>query len=557
MMHLSLQLCKPKTLAHMFRKLKLAGAHPDVLWAVDAQKAQHNSEEMIRLETMMHQRSTPGASNNRQSTAESFTFWLTDNQQQPRAFAAGRSSLRSVSCTINPIAPTRTIKQQLTQLFRDAGVYEDFEIGGEGVEMNLESVLLQADERQEEHLQQSGTLYIRGDKSIEMLRRFGVLLIIEEEGVTYLVTLPDVLDKPVDDTPSTYTPARSLIGPDGEIDPRVQDYIRDRGLRAFDLRMAGSHSSVERFVSAFERLERLYEVHRGRAMRSCVCLVLSIKAPKCYVAEDGCIVLSVQQMPMWEEFLLSLPQEVWQSCVQMHRDWRVGNAPKFHEQQRQLMKVADMFHFFRVRLDGCIGSQTDWQQQFILSMQKEEMIVRNAVKKYNLKSELLKRRGEICVSNTLRSAVDPTKEIGYRIGGDGRVYFNHSAMNTGQMLRALKDNLRRLETFQKQHDDAVATLEHMSRSIPVDFSVDTNWKLREEGNLVSCLQRFVRTIKANQTQLSAFLTMLLKKRDGAGAPKKRMVWIISERFDTLPSGVVYIPWDVDFDSIKKHLLPSG
>ncbi|KEG08652.1 hypothetical protein DQ04_06711020 [Trypanosoma grayi] len=542
----------------MFRKLKLVGAHPDVLWAVDAQKAQHNGEEMIRLETLMHRRSSVnGSGGSRQATAESFTFWLADQKQQHLG-SSGSVPLHSVTCTINPVAPARVVKQQLSQLFRDAGVYEEFEIGDEGVEMNLESVLRHADERQTEHLHQSGALYIRGDKAVEMLRRFGVLLVVEEDGITYLVTLPELLSQQqLDSAPATYTPARSLVGPNGEIDPDVQEYMRDRGLRAFDLRMAGSHSSVERFVSAFERLERMYDVHRGRAMRSCVCLVVSLKSPDNYVAEDGCIVLSVHRMPVWEEFLLSLPQDVWQNCVELHRNWRVGNAPKFRERQRQLMRVADMFHFFSVRLESGIGSRTDWQQQLILRLHKEEMMIRNAVRKYGLASDLLKKRGEMHVAFTLRSALDPTKEIGYRIGGDGRLFFNYSMMSTGQMLRVLKDNLRRLETFQKQHDDAVAALEHLSRSIPVDFSVDTEWKLREEGNLVNCLQRFVRTIKANQAQLTAFLTMLLKNSDTRGVPKKRMVWIISARFDTMPSGVVFIPWDVDFESIKKHLLPRA
>ncbi|KAH9597156.1 hypothetical protein LSM04_003983 [Trypanosoma melophagium] len=559
-MHRSTLLWKPKTLAHMFRKLKLAGAHPDVLWAVDAQKAQHNGEEMIRLETMMHRRSASNSNGNRQSTAENFTFWLADNTQ--RSLPSNRITLRSVSCTINPVAPSRLVKEQLSQLFRDAGVYEEFEIGNEGVEMNLESVLRHADERQNEHLQQSGSLYIRGDKSVEMLRRFGILLVIEENGFTYLVTLPEVRQRANEERldggmSSTYTPAQSLIGPNGEIDPDVQEYMRERGLRAFDLRMAGSHSSVERFVSAFERLERMYDVHRGRAMRSCVCIVLSLKSLDCFVAEDGCIVLSVQRMPVWEEFLLSLPQEVWQRCVQQHMDWRIGNAPKLHGRQRQLMRIADMFHFFRVQLDAGLGSRVDWQEQFILRLHKEEMIIRNAVKKYKLTSDIMKRRGEMHVSFTLRSSIDSSKEIGYRIGGDGRLFFNYNTMNTGQMLRVLKDNLQRLESFQKQHDDAVATLEHLSRSIPVDFSVDTEWKLREEGNLVHCLQRFVHTIKANQTQLQTFLSVLLNNSNTANVPKKRMVWIISSRFDTMPSGVVFIPWDVDFESIKKHLLTKS
>ncbi|KAH8606400.1 hypothetical protein ERJ75_001514200 [Trypanosoma vivax] len=103
-------------------------------------------------------------------------------------------------------------------------------------------------------------------------------------------------------------------------------------------------------------------------MRSCVCIILSLKSDRCHVAEDGCIILAVQQMPFWEEFLLSLPQDVWQNCVQKHRDWRLGTAPKLQERKRQLLKMAYMFHFFRVQFEECMGSQSGWKEQFLLRM---------------------------------------------------------------------------------------------------------------------------------------------------------------------------------------------
>nr|CAJ2474203.1 unnamed protein product [Leishmania braziliensis] len=590
---------KAKSLAQMFRKLKLAGAHPDVLWGIDAQKAQHNGEEMIRLETLMHERASqaPGSPSShtsgrsRDNVPQFFLFWLQLNRGSAmpggKAAAAG---LKAVECTITPYSDSRIVKQQLTKLFVDAGIYEDFELNSDGVELNLESVLRYADEKQNEHLIQSGSLYIRGDKAVENLRRFSVLLVVEEDGMSYLVSLPETQSvQPTGagqyttsvgggggGSTAPYLPSKAIIGPNGEVDADVQDFMTERGLRPFDLRMAGSHSSVERFVVAFERIERMFEVHRGRAFRPSICIVLSLTSLDNFVAPDGSIVLSVQRMPAWEEFLLSLPQPVWQECVQKHQEWRVGFAPKLQERKRQLTRVADMFHVYRVTMESPIAGRTQWQDDLIARFMKEETTIRRAVAKYNLKSDLLKKRGEIRIVEHLYSALPGStmpattaagarKEIGFRIGGDGRVTFNHSIMNTGQMLRVLKDNLKRVETFQRQHDSAIMALEHVSRHIPVDFSVDTEWKYRAEGNLVLYLERFARTIKENEVQLVTFLHSIMDGRVGmsdagkvalpAKMPvKKRMVWIVSDRFYTLPSGVVFIPFDVDFDSIKRLLL---
>ncbi|KAG5477777.1 hypothetical protein LSCM1_05076 [Leishmania martiniquensis] len=600
---------KAKSLAQMFRKLKLAGAHPDVLWGIDAQKAQHNGEEMIRLETLMHERANQVLGSSSSSSyvngrgpsnmPQPFLFWL----QPPHGSAAASrgggvraassataAGLRAIECTITPNSDSCIVKQQLTKLFMDAGIYEDFELESDRVEVSLESVLRYADDKQNEHLIQSGSLYIRGEKAVENLRRFSVLLVVED-GVSYLVSLPETQSvQPTGagqyttavgggggGSTAPYVPFKTIIGPNGEVDPDVQDFMTERSLRPFDLRMAGSHSSVERFVVAFERIERMYEVHRGRAFRPSVCIVLSLKSQDNFVAPDGSIVLSVQRMPTWEEFLLGLPQPVWQECVQKHKEWRVGFAPKLQERKRQLIRVADMFHVHRVTMESPIAGPTQWQEDLISRFMREEVTIRRALSKYNVKSDLLKKRGEIRIAEHLFSALPSSampetatagarKEIGFRIGGDGRITFNQSMMNTGQMLRVLRDNLKRVENFQRQHDNAIMALEHVSRHVPVDFSVDTEWKHRAEGNLVLHLDRFVRTIKENETQLGAFLRSVMSREMGtlnagkvlmpANMPlKKRMVWVVSDRFDTLPSGVVFIPFDVDFDSIKRLLLP--
>lgn len=603
MLRRSLVLWKPKTLPQMFRLLKLAGAHPDVLWGIDAQKAQHNGEEMIRLETLMHQRdaSFPGlnkSSNNHDGGAsphssstgtltnepQQFLFWLKAPSSSSSSNRNAPVQLKAVQCTLTPLSESRIVKQQLMALFNGAGILDEFDIAADGKEMNLESVLRFADERQTEHIFQSGSLYIRGGRAVEHLRRFGVLLVVEEEGVSYLVSLPEMEPNGMDannqrerigggapqlssgGTTAAYLPARSIVGPNGEIDPDVQDFMTDRGMRPFDLRMAGSHASVERFVSAFERLERMYEVHRGRALRPSVCVVMSLKSPDNFIAPDGSIVLAVQRMPAWEEFLLSLPQDVWADSVRKHTQWRVGRAPLLQERKRNLVRVADIFGFYRVTMEAPVGGRLQWQQELTERFLKEETMIRRAIQKYNLKSELLKQRGEIRFVERLFSSTvsgggsdsSGRKEIGFRISGDGTVVFNQSTMNTGQVLRVLKDNLKRIAAFHRQHEDVVKALEHLSRNVPVDFSVDMTWKLAEEGNLVNCLQRFVLTVKSNEQQLGAFLNNLMSGGGAAlpaGVPvKKRMVWVISNKFDTMPSGVVFIPYDVDFESIKKLLL---
>lgn len=534
---------KPKSLHEMFRKLKLQGAHPDVLWSIDAQKAQHNGEEMIRLETLFHQRSTNqmGAIG---GAPQSFSFWLKPVNSTGRIEP---HSLRQVSCTIQPKAPTRTVKSQLQRMFADAGISDDFEVSGEGTEVNLETVLRDADAKQTEHVQVAGTLYIRGDKAVTNLRKFGVLVVVEEDGHSYLATLPESSDAAT---------TGGIAGPSGEVDSATQEFLRERNLKHFDLRMAGSYSSVERFVSCFERLARLYDMHRGRAVRSGVCIVISLKGNANFVADDGSIVLAIAQMPTWEEYILSLPADVWSRCVQAHKDWRLEPAPKLVDQRRKLLRVADMFHVFGVVMENRIGGQQAWQDHLINRFLKEEVAIRKAVKKYNLTSDLLKRKGFVHFREDLRSIIDPSKQIGYRVGGDGKLFINQAIMTTPQILKVLKENLKQMERLTREYEVHIVQLEHISRQLPLDFSVDSDWRLVEESNIVNCLGKFVQTMKANQQQLAVFLSQLLATQTASSpaAARKRLVWIISNKFETMPSGVVFIPWDVDFESIKKMML---
>ncbi|CUG88556.1 membrane-associated protein, putative [Bodo saltans] len=557
-------LLKPKSLHDMFRRLKLQGAHPDVLWSIDAQKAQHNGDEMIRLETLMHQRSTTagGGGGVKSQGPQSISFWL--RPATTRATTTEAHQLQFVSCTLTPQASSHVVKQQLTQLFRDAGILDEFELDGDKAEVNLERVLRDADVRQSEHMHQASSLYLRGDRAITNMRKFGILVVVEEEGLTYLVTLPENAN-------GTASSSAGIAGPSGALDYEAQEFLRERNLKPFDLRMAGSFSAVERFVNCFERLERLYDQHRGLALRPSVCFVLTLRGPSNYVADDGSIVLSLSQTTTWEEYLLALPQNVWRECVAAHQQWRLPPAPQLAERRRKLLRVADMFHIFNVVMEHRIGGGTQWQENLITRLLKEEVSIRNAVKKYNLKSDLLKRRGYLHFRETLPSALDVNKQIGFRVTGDGKLIINQSCMTSAQVLKVIRENLSNLERLTKEYDALVSQLEFMSRSLPLDFSVCSDWKLAEETNLVNCLQKFVATMKANQKQLDTFLKQLLTKPAAAAGqqqsssspsvlrpvPVRRLVWIVSNKFETMPSGVVYVPWDVDFESIKRLMLASA
>ena len=326
----------------------------------------------------------------------------------------------------------------------------------------------------------------------------------------------------------------------------------------------------------------MYEHHRGLAMRSGVCIVIHLTANKHFVAQDGAIVLTVKNMVSWEEYLLSLPQDVWRSCVELHKQWRLDAAPKHQEVRRKLLRLADVFHFFQFDVELRIGQEVNWQEEFINRLHKDEPTIRAAIKKYNLTSKLLKTRGTIVVRKRLISALHADKEIQFRVQGDGKFIISSSA-STPQILKALKDNIKVMETAVKDFSTQTSVLEHMSRSIPIDFSIDTEWRKMHESNLCNALETFVGTIKANQGPLTGFLTGLMEQQGATNVPPmldshgrpvhldpaqeaerrrqyvsaKRMLWIVSDKFDILPSGVVYVPWNVDFESIKRMLLTNN
>jgi len=658
---------KKKTIAYMFRQLKLAGAHPDIVWSIDAAKAQHNGEEMARLETLLHDRATKGRSSLSGLSPQLFFFWLRDQRNS--------NTLRKVSSFLHLSATPEILHDQLQKLFQEAGIEDDFTLEGEeAVRMSVESLLQYADAQQNTHIKDAGALYIRAEKAIEQLRRHGVVVVVSDADYSYLVSLPEAgFHQLVDNVPppaqqcGSWTgsagrasrPMKSIVGPHGEIDPDAQEYMQERGLRPFELRMTGTATAMEVYVSAFERLERLYEVHRGRACRPGVCLVLRIPSLSSalssgggggFLARDGCLVLSMHHLALWESFLLGLTQEEWKYAVEQHRQWRVGSAPKLEAQRRQLKKLADAFGFFQLRMHGPMGAMplnaptgldarspsvgrptTDSSREpdpfppsstaldvesTMAVLLREEPIIRKTLHKYKVYSSVLQKRGTMvmvprltskchslhsssspssCSTSATTTATSAPEEIGFRLQGDGMVYFNLRMMRTPQMLRVLRDNLKRIESFKVSYDRCTAVLEHLSRVLPIDFSIDTEWKIHEETRFAACLEKFVNTVKANQHPIAALLKSVEHAGGGsrspssdtnphsspqealraqleyeAGAPlpqsagntgyrkalERRYVWIISEKLEALPTGVLYIPYNVDFASLRRCLLAN-
>lgn len=658
---------KKKTVAYMFRQLKLAGAHPDIVWSIDAVKAQHNGEEMARLETLLHERATKGRRSLSSLPPQLFFFWLCDPNN--------RTALRKVSSYLHLSATPEILHEQLQKLFQEAGIREDFTLEGEEeVHMSVESLLKYADAQQNTHIKDAGALYIRAERAVEQLRRHGVVVVVSDTEYSYLVTLPeagfhqlvDNVSPPAQQCSSFAgnarkgcRPMRSIVGPHGELDPDAQEYMEERGLRPFELRMTGTAAAMEAYVSAFERLERLYDVHRGRAFRPGVCLVLRIPPlPSSagggggFLARDGCLVLSMHHLALWEPFLLGLTQDKWKYAVEQHRQWRVGSAPKLEAQRRQLKKLADAFGFFQLRLHGPMGA-IPWNgtdpgdaasplpssggggggngngngkeanpsrhaplvldvESTVAALSLEEPIIRKTLHKYKVYSSVLQKRGTMVMVPRLTSkchttvssstaATPPTsaaEEIGYRLQGDGVVYFNRRMMSTPKMLRVLRDNIKRIESYKISYDRCTASLEHLSRVLPIDFSIDTEWKIYEETRFSTCLEKFVNTMKAHQHPIAALLKSVehaggqngggsspspdtnphaspqealraqLEYEAGTALPsspgnmvyrkalERRYVWVISEKLEALPTGVLFIPYNVDFASLRRCLLTS-
>lgn len=608
---------------------------------------------MARLETLLHERATKGRSSMASLPQQHFFFWLRDRSTG--------AALRKVSCCLHLSATPDILHDQLEKLFKDAGIQDDFTLEGEqDVRMSVESLLKYADAQQNTHIKDAGAWYIRAERAIEQLRQHGVVVVVSDTDYSYLVTLPEAgFQHLADNVPppsqqfasfggaqsKAGRPMKSIVGPHGELDPDAQEYMQERGLRPFELRMSGTSAAMEGYVSAFERLERLYEVHRGRALRPGVCIVLRItplpptatsrfRGGGGFLARDGCLVLSMQHIALWETFLLGLTQDEWKYAVEQHRQWRVGSAPKLEAQRRQLKKLADAFGFFQLRMHGPFGAILYEQrndassspyaavsggsppqavpaldvESTVAALSLEEAVIRKTLHKYKVYSKVLQKRGTMIIVPRLQSkrsgtiphtgvasspssASSDSEEIGYRIQGDGVVYFNRGKMNTPQMLRVLRDNVKRIEAFQLSYDRCTAALEHLSRVLPIDFSIDTEWKIHEETRFSTCLEKFVNTMKTHQHQIGALLKSVgqagrssphnednphaspqealrsqLEYEAGAPLPQspgnmvyrkaleRRYVWVISEKLEALPTGVLFIPYNVDFASLRRCLL---
>jgi hypothetical protein len=555
-----------KSVPDMLRKLRLAGAHPDVIFSIDPEKAKANGDELVKLETILADRELPSHTPQYRSLQEkgelTFTFWLKAPEPKDAgvAFAGKQTPLNplfKIATTFNPLASDTTLKQRLSYLFEQAKISDDFEIsrrGNDDISSSVEEVFSTAGKRFQEHASSTNVLFHRGDKAIDNLRAFGTLAVINDKNNSFLVTMP-----PDETVPSSYKRqmegiAGGIYTSMGDIDPDAHMFMNERGLRPFELRMAGTYGATETYVMGFEILDRVYNNHRGKALRGAVCIVLSISGNDNFIAPDGCIVLSFSRMSGWEEFMLTLPQAQWRDCVQKHLDWRMPPSPKLQERRRRLVKVADILGFFACHVECVFGdTEAPWQDGFLLQLMKDEVMIRGAIKKYNIRSDLAKKRGQIYFVKRLVSA-SSGEEIGYRVTSAGHIFFNASLITTPAILKVLRDNITTVMDNGLQYERVLSGLELLGRDLGVSFSIDEQLKRNRDATMLADLSSFVKIMSDNRGELKGIVNGFTRNLPSGAL--RGMTWVISEKLTVTPSGLLHIPYNVDLAALRRHLLPA-
>ena len=558
-----------RTVPEMLRRLRLAGAHPDVIFSVDPEKAKLNGDELVKLETILADRELPGHTPQYQALRDSgditFTFWLKSPEAPDAGIQyAGKQTplnpLFKIATTFNPLASDATLKERLRHLFLQANIPDDFEVRTAGdtadvADKSVDEVFSTAGQRFKEHTTSTATLFHRGDRAIDNLRAFGTLVVVNDKTNSFLVTMP-----PDETVPSSYKRqmegiAGGIYNSLGDIEPEAHMFMDERGLRPFELRMAGSYSATEMYVMGFEILDRVYNHHRGKALRGAVCIVLSISKNENYIAPDGCIVLSFSRLAGWEEFMLSLPQPQWRDCVQKHAEWRLPPALKLQERRRRLIKVADMLGFFACHVESVFGdSEGPWQDSFLLQLAKDEAMIRAAIKKYNIRNDLAKKRGQIYFVKRLTS-ISTGEEIGYRVTSAGHIFFNASIISTPALLKVLRDNIATVMQNGVHYERILSGLELLGRDLGVSFSIDEQLKRNRDATILTDLTSFVKTMSDNRNELKGIVNGFTRNLPSGAL--RGMTWIISDRLNVTPSGLLHIPFDVDLAVLRRQLLPHS
>eukprot|EP00758_Cryptobia_borreli_P006317 Tbor_TRINITY_DN5129_c0_g1::TRINITY_DN5129_c0_g1_i1::g.26249::m.26249 len=556
----------PKSIAQMLNKLKLAGAHPDVVFAIDPEKAAANGNELIRLETLLANRELNQSSTQTYQSLQGshkFKFWM-----KPFSVTSPLSTINAlipITCSLTPNASDEIFKRQLKELFIQAHIRDDFQVSANAIddigESSINNLLHKASQRHIHHHTSTSPLFIRGDRAIDAMRQFGTLIVVNERDTSFLVTMPEEEGVPSAYQRSEKGNSGGILDVRGELTPEAQLFMNERGMRPFELRMAGSQSAVEQFVLCFERLENLYHLYRGKALRGCVCIVIDLETLKdgsrappkeCNVSFDGCLVLPLSQFNEWESFLLSRTQPTWRMLVESHKQWRLHPALELHHHRRKLAKLADIFGFFSVTMETKIGSSDRlWQEDLISRLQKEEPVIRKTIEKYDIRHPLAKKRGQIFFVKGLRSATTG-ESIQYKITAVGHIFFNAGVSNGAeeeiisapQILKVLRGNIKHLMDKSIEYDRVLSRLSRLGETLRVEFSIDENFKSKRDLTMLDDLSYFAKTIEGSLNELKQ-----LRDRN-----QPRMTWVIGEHMHVMPSGIIYIPYNVSMESLKKHML---
>lgn len=541
-----------KALSEILRKFRVAGAHPDVIYSIDPIKAKNNGDELIRLEDILSIREL-GKQSPQYSQLEkphSFVFWIQTDEwirwkESNRVKPQPITPLTPITCTLTPMASDATVKQQLKDLFKQAKITDDFDLRKTKLDeefASMQSAFTMAGERTRAFATSAKGLLQKADLIIDNLRSFGTFVVINVNKSSLLVTLPVV-----DSIPSEYKRARTGFSDSILIDPSqlsnaTMKYMEERSLKPFDLQAAGSESAVQQLVFAFDKIYSAMALHRGKALRPTVTIVVDVFGEENFISSDNCIVLSLKRIGSWEEFLLSIEQPTWLKLVERHQKWMVVNSPDVEARKRHLLRIADAFGVFGAALDNVYGSDDIlWQQELLHRLHKDEGLIRKTIEKYSIKDSNAKKRVMLNFSNRLTSING--EPIDYRLGASGHIYF-HTRATTPQILKVLKDNLTFAATKSLAYDKMLSRLTRAAAAVKVNISIDESFKRNRDASLIEDLTTFVNMIEKHINELSLFT-----KKVSTG-----MNWVISERFDVSQSGVIYMPFDIDFATLKQHLL---
>jgi hypothetical protein len=551
-----------KTLHAMLNRFKVAGAHPDILAAVDPEKASHNGQALIKLEQLLQKRTVPTTGDERRSRDEEhrLIFWLRGSAtkasrpsiQTPKRHVLGTEAelpsqaslgLRSITCHLTPFAQDRVVKDQLRELFAGVGIDDEFDLpkgpGGSDVQSVLEDVRI----KHEEHVKATEPLTVRGNQSVRWLRSIGVILTLEDRGQTYLLTLPERFDDP----------ERATDMPDQRLSQDIRAYLATRNMLAFDFRMGGSYHSVEHVVTSIERLQKLYAQHRGTCLRPGVCICLTLTGNACYCSDDGTIVLPAIAPHTWEEYLLTLPQAKWNELVKLNQEWRAENPTKLKDHKAKIHRVCDILHYHSLFLDTSTATGRQWQDDFLNAFLKEEGAIRKTMERYKsqLKIADLKNRGKLRVCPRLwkegftESAGKHDVEVPCRLTSDGRIHVSAAMAKPVPLLKILRDNNQAQAKKLVAFDSAMASLEGFSRLACVEVTIDPEWRDKCK-DVAKCVEHFVATAKPIAKVIAARLQ----------SQRKGLLLIVSDRYHVTPSGKALVPWDVDVGTLQTAMIAA-